>query len=159
MSEIRINNNRDVYKSFLNAAGETELPNQADALIDVDSVELSGMSQAALAAVRSSGKVHVYDDDCDDLFKAVDVAIKELKKQSEDFAKYMEKYRENQRRQKKIQNHKARMKAALMKKSGLLWTSELDDSARQYVMSKSPQLFAEFDMKQKRNKQKDEDEE
>jgi hypothetical protein len=142
------------YTSTANSVKLQLQPKHADSPIDIDTVELSGVSQAIVTSVSESGKaVHIDDPEYDDLFSAIDVALQEQKKQTQEHTEYLEKYREKQRVQKHIQDQKALSKAALMKDSGVLWTSELSDEAKQIVMSQSPQAISDYKLEKKLKKE------
>jgi len=151
MESIKVSDTSSDY--ILNYMKNHTQENHAESPIDVDTVELSGLSQTALDTIQSGLKpVYIDDNNVEDLFDLVDIALKELKKQTEEYTKYLEKYREKQRIKKRIQQQKALQKAALMKDTGLLWTSELSPEAKQDVMSKSPKAISEYKLKKKLNK-------
>lgn len=144
MNKININDTMD-YNSMVNYMKEHTQPKHASTIIDVDTVELSGISKAVVESVRSSGKaVHIDSPEYDDLFSAIDIALQEQKKQTEEHVKFMKKYREKQEKLKRIQDQKAIVKATLMENSGHIWTSELSAASKHVVMSKAAKALSDY---------------
>jgi len=125
--------------------------------VDVDTVEISGYSQIPFEKIQEELKSVYEDDGEEDIFEVFDKAMKVLKKEAEDFVRYIEeykeiKYKERQKIKKYRQQQKVLQKAALMKATGLLWVSELSIEAKQEVMSKYPKAIADYKLKKKLEK-------
>ncbi|MCH5185212.1 MAG: hypothetical protein J1F64_03715 [Oscillospiraceae bacterium] len=170
-NDFRTGETKNSLGSALNPIKEYARSKYPNILPDIDTVEISGLSQAdkakieadikagikksGIETIRLGGKaVHIYDDDYDDVFKALDMALKQLKRESEEFGKYIKKYREEQKRKKRLEEQRILERIALMKKSGLLWVSDLSLEARQVVMHNSTDAISDYNEKKKQEQER-----
>lgn len=84
----------------------------------------------------------------DDIFRSFDLALQQMKKDAEDYARYMKEYREMMEKKKRIQQQKALDNIDFMKKTGKLLISGLSPEAAQLVMSETPEMMSDFRMQE-----------